>query len=660
MDRLKELLLSTDSDNIPDVKDRVEVVGMSISSCLNRAAEHLNLDLSMLDYEIIERGKRSFMNLNPKPFRLMVSKLPESARFADLEELSLKMGVGDRLLDESLSEFVRPKDVDGRALVRIYRTGVFLTVFPPKGDGIPERLDHALLHIQHSGVKDFDREKVEQIIKESRGEPVKIAEYVPVPENDSAVKVDLSPDEMKAYVRITPPRPGGRHLEVRDVVSALKSYGVLIGFMEEDIHHALIEDRYMQDILAAKGQPVKHGEDAKINYKVNIRKDKVHFEEDAAGKVDFKKMNLVENVVVGQILAEKIPAQRGIPGRNLFNRIIDARDGKDIELLPGKNTILSEDGMKLIAEINGQVVVSGTGKINVEPIHRVIGDVGPKTGNIMFLGSVVITGSILDNYEVKAAGNVEVIGSVQKARIEAEGDILVKQGILGREEAYLESTGGSLIARFIQSAHVKVAQDVQVQEGILHSTVEAGNSIKCNGRRAQIVGGNIRAKKEVRARIIGSQAYTTTDITVGTDPRILAQHEELMELFNENEDKLKRMEKSKKTLVARKKNDPEAFSEEQEEMLEDTNQSLERLVEKKNELQSELEKVNEFMDQLGSEGKVHAEKEIFPGVNIHIKDATQPISDTYNSVTLTYDTGHVKINKLEKDEEIQGRYGRRR
>jgi Predicted polymerase, most proteins contain PALM domain, HD hydrolase domain and Zn-ribbon domain len=235
---------------------------------------------------------------------------------------------------------------------------------------------------------------------------VRLADWVPKLEADSNVKVELTTDEMKAYIKVTPPRTGGRHLEVSDVVNALKSYGVVVGFLEEDISKALLEDKYMEEILAAQGQPARHGADAYVDYKVNVSHDGVSYEEDAKGKVDFKQMNLIENVVVGQILAEKIPAQQGVPGRTLTNRLVEARDGKEIDLKQGRGTILSEDRTRLIAEINGQVIFSNN-KISVEPVHRVSGDVGPKTGNIMFLGSVVITGNVLDNYEVKAAGNVK-------------------------------------------------------------------------------------------------------------------------------------------------------------------------------------------------------------------------------------------------------------
>ena len=657
MDRLKQALLEAEKDGNKIVNDRVEVIGLTIASCLNRAGQFLNSDLSMLDYEILERGKKSF--LNPKPYRILVSILPEQNPYADLEEFSLKIGAGGRMLSEELDQYVTPKHKDGRCLVRIYRSGVFLTVFPPLGDGVPVDVNQAYIRLGQSGIETYDQAMVEKTAAQASGEPVKLAEWSPHPECDSTVKVDITPDEMRAYIKVTPPRPGGRHLELDDVVNALKSYGVVIGFKEEDIQNALFEDRYMEEILAAQGQPPKHGADTYIDYKVSLSKEKKKFEEDAKGNVDFKQMNLIENVVVGQILAEKIPAQEGVHGRTLTNRIVEARDGKDIDLKQGRGTILSDDKTRLIAEINGQVVFSNE-KIGVEPVHRVNGDVGPKTGNIMFLGSVVITGNVLDNYEVKAAGNVEVGGAVQKSKIEAEGDIIIRQGIHGREGARVESTGGSLFAKFIQSAEVFVSENVTVQEGILHSKVEAGGSVLCNGRRAQIVGGSIRATKDVRAKLIGSNSYTATEIVVGTDPRILANYEELNGMLKEEEGVQNKTKKEILTMEARQKADPDGFSEEQEQDLEKKRQRQNKQGEKIKELQEEIMRLDEYMQAIGAEGKVHVEKELFPGVVVTIKDYSQNIADSYRNVSLSYDGGYVKIGKLEKAENTSSRSWRNR
>ncbi len=648
MDPLKKMLLEVDDELQKNIQDKVVVVGYSISDCLKKASEYLKKDISYLDYEILEKGKKGFFK--KKPYKILVTINQNYNPYSELEEFALKLGVGDKLLSTELDQYIEPKNVDGYFRVRVYKEGVFLTVCPPKGNGKPVEKEECIRRLEQRGVSIYDEKKIEKVVKQAKCEPVKVAEYDrPIPEHDSTCKVEITPDEMKAYVKITPPRKGGRDLKVEDIVNALKAKGVVIGFKEENIKKALDEEIYMEDILAAEGIPPKHGRDAYIEYKVKIKKE-FQLEEDEYGRVDFKNLHLIENVVPGQILAEKIPPEKGIPGRTLFNKIIPARDGKDIELKPGKNTVLSEDGRILKAEINGQVVMIGD-RISVEDIYRVLGDVGPKTGNIEFLGSVNIVGSVLDNHQVKAGGNIEIMNSIQKAIVEAEGNIIVKGGILGKEEAKIVSSNGSVIARFIQNAKIYAAIDVLVEEAIMHSVVEAGERVVCQGRRAQIVGGEIRAKKEVRARVIGSTAQPKTEIIVGYDPLLLKQFEELEKKLKEKKEEFEKIKKTKQTLETRKKEDPDSFLAEQRKKLEEVSDQFQSLQTEIQQLEKEKEQLQKEMEELAGEGKVIVEKQVYPGVIIKIKDAVYNVIDERFSVQYVYKDGKIIEEKYLKKKE---------
>jgi uncharacterized protein (DUF342 family) len=59
---------------------------------------------------------------------------------------------------------------------------------------------------------------------------------------------------------------------------------------------------YRRPLLAAEGQYPRNGRDAYIEYKVRVDKSRVQFEEDDSGKVDFRNLELLENVVAGQLL----------------------------------------------------------------------------------------------------------------------------------------------------------------------------------------------------------------------------------------------------------------------------------------------------------------------------------------------------------------------
>ena len=63
-----------------------------------------------------------------------------------------------------------------------------------------------------------------------------------------------------------------------------------------------------------------------------------------------------------------------------------------------------------------------------------IDGVNIKSGNVTFLGTVIVNGNVEDGYNVKASGNIEVNGAVGASRLESDGDIIVSQGIVGRDE----------------------------------------------------------------------------------------------------------------------------------------------------------------------------------------------------------------------------------
>ena len=69
-------------------------------------------------------------------------------------------------------------------------------------------------------------------------------------------------------------------------------------------------------------------------------------------------------------------------------------------------------------------------RVSVLPELVHTGDVDLISGNIAFKGDVLISGDVEGGMEVKASGNIRVGGLVSRARIQAEGAILVRGNIL--------------------------------------------------------------------------------------------------------------------------------------------------------------------------------------------------------------------------------------
>lgn len=645
MNNIKKVMLALDFEEQAREEnnyEELEVLADSVQQALDIASEELQLPLDRLDYNILQKGTGGMFGFGRLPYKVSVRQMEDDTRWDDLEDLNVSVGGGGAGAADGDIEINR----DAKVIVRVYKTGVVIKVIPPAGKGKAPTMELAKDRINKAGIQNYDQKAVEIAIKTPNGEPIKIGEWIPKPEADSTLAVEVAADEMKAYVTVTPPRPGGRHITIDEVKKALSASGVVFGFKDEDVQKALDNDKYNQMIVAAEGQKPKNGEDAYIDYKVRIEK-KVEFKEDESGRVDFLAKDLVENVVQGQILAELIPAERGTPGKTVTGRIMPTEDGQPTTLQPGKGTILSDDGMRLLAERNGQVVYK-SGKLQVEEVYTVPGDVGLDTGNIMFLGSVQVRGGVTDNMEVKAAGNIEVGGSVQKAHLEAEGDVIIRQGIQGRDGAMIESTTGSIMAKFVQNARLSCEKDVLVSEAIMHSNVDTGGRIVCTGKRAQIVGGEIMAGTEVRVKQLGATSNTPTAITVGTNPKILKQIKQLDEIQKSAEEKMAKVEQNIRTLSMQKSSMRGKFPPDKEEMLVKMMSFKEKLEERLSEAEGEKEQLHEYMSALASNGKVHVEKTLFPGVTIEINGARFVVKDEYNHVTLAEEKGNIKILPYEE------------
>ncbi len=409
MANIKDIFMNLDVSDDQGDDNAIEVYADSVRQALELAAKDLEIDVTMLDYEVLEKGTKGILGLGRVPYRVLITPLVDRAEHGDLADLEKKL-----TRDHNIGgvHFSTP-DADGTFKVRVNKSGIWLTVTGPQGKGSPVNADDVMNRLYSMKITPSDPVRIQKEVARSSGKPVKIGAWTPNPEYDGSIRTEMTEDEMKVYVHFVPPRFSGRHVEYDEVMDALKKAGVKTGIREKEIKDYVENMDYVLPLLAAEGAKAVNGRDAFIEYKVRVDNKSVSFEEDESGKVDFKNLELLENVVVGQILAVKAPAEQGVPGRTVTNRIIPARSGKDIKIQHGKGTMLSEDANELTAEINGQVV-SKAGKISVEPIYIINGDVSLETGNIVFLGSVIISGSVLDNFEVKAAGNIEVRGTVQK------------------------------------------------------------------------------------------------------------------------------------------------------------------------------------------------------------------------------------------------------
>jgi uncharacterized protein (DUF342 family) len=295
------------------------------------------------------------------------------------------------------------------------------------------------------------------------------------------------------------------------------------------------------------------------------------------------------------------------------------------------------------------VLITG-GLINVEPVLKIDGDVNIKTGNIIFLGTVIISGNVEPGFSVKASGNIEIRGIVDKAELDAEGDIIVHQGITGKSGGSIRA-GRSLWARFIENAGIEAGNMVVASDGIINCHVDAYKRIVCQGKRARIVGGRLRASEEINAKIIGSPTSGTETICeVGIDPQSKEQLEKLNAAKAEMEKQLDETQLNLQTLVNIKK--------QRKSLPPDKEAALEELTEKKNLLTADIQKTNEdaakiheFLTALKAKGRVSASDKVYPGVKIFIRDIQENVRTEYKAVTFQLADGLIRVGPYEEPDE---------
>jgi uncharacterized protein (DUF342 family) len=642
-EKLREALQDLTFETEKEESNTVEVVAYSIEEGLEKASDILGVNISDLQYEIVEQGKKSLFS--KKPYRLSVSITPGQSF----------PGEGTfQPHEEAYSTTVLKKDVDGTFRVRITRIGVMLKVTAPKGRGQKVRVEDVLSTLRERGVSQFDKSRIAAIVRSANSEYTKIGEYVPDQRSDGRVVIEVSEDEMKAFMTLIPPKPRGRDLDIDDIIEALHEKGVVVGIKEEVINRTLEDEVYNILTPVAEGIKPVHGDDAKIMYNFRIEK-KVQLEEDEKGQVNFKDLDLVENVVAGQLLATKVQATEGTPGRTITNKLLEAKPGKDIDLVPGKNTELSPDGTNIIATINGQVIFAN-GKVNVEPIYEIKGDVDMHTGNILFLGTVIVRGSVEDGFSIKAAGDIEIKGSVGKCLLDAEGDVNIKQGVMGKLGGTIKA-GGSIWSKFLEQVNVVADKNVFVQDGIMHCQVDATEKVVCFGKRATIVGGRIRAGEIVNTKTLGSVSFTETIVEVGVDPKSRQRLHDLDKEKTSSEEVLEKHNANISTLQNQKKI-RRGLPEEKQELLEKLLAAREELTIRLSEIKEEMEELKSYLKLLKTIGNVSVSKNVYPGVRIGIKDTYYDVANEFKYVSFVLESGRIRIKKYE-DIDIEEILGKR-
>ncbi|KAA3637804.1 MAG: DUF342 domain-containing protein [Calditrichaeota bacterium] len=458
-------------------------------------------------------------------------------------------------------------------------------------------------------------------------------------QKQSRVNVTVSKDIMTASILLRRPQAGDDSITLDEILDSLQKEGVIFGINTEAIEQILKDEAYNTPLKVAEGEMPKRGPDSEFIFHFETAQS-LKPQEDEDGHIDYKNINFIQNIEKGGVLVTRVPAKPGIPGTNVQGKSIKGPDGRSLPFKNGDNTEISADGNTVIASCSGAIVFLNN-KVSVNDVLHIKGDVDFSVGNIDCRGSVRVSGTIKTGFSIKTDGDLEVNGNVEDATLDVQGNIMVKGGFFGKGHGIMKS-GGDIYVKFAEGQKLIAGGDIAVGGEVVNCIMVAKGNVHVKGAKGKIVGGETKAKKEIRASFLGTESGTLTTLMVAYDNELMKKYnactKEIDRLYSDK-DRVKQVMVGLYKLQMDKKLTAEQTI------------ALKKLEEFKAELPGNLEtlgiekqKIEEELKKLKG-AHIIAEKMLFSGVKAHFGLIYREMMEDKSSCILKLDNDRIFVSE---------------
>ena len=451
----------------------------------------------------------------------------------------------------------------------------------------------------------------------------------------SIIDISVNPNRTTAFLSFSRPENGGMDVNLDRVMRAIHDKNISYGILEDEIKEAVEQRKYDENICAARWDAPEDGIDGKITYYYKTDQCIAPVENEH-GVVDYKNLGLVRNITKGTPIAEISLPTEGKPGRDIMGMVVRQKLGIPVNVKLGNGTSLINDGKQIVAAVDGNLVFK-SGSFCVDETLVVNGDVDVSTGNIDFIGSVTIKGSVFEGFRVTSKKDISILGSVNGSELAADGNITVKIGIINSRVNCM----GNVKIGFCENSRVHCDGNVE-SASFVGGEVFAGGDLIASGKGV-IMGGKYTALNNVEASVIGSDKYVKTEITLGNNAVLMEERETLDKMIKEMDDKADQLGKILNTLAEIAK--AGKLSPEKEQMKVEAVRSRLKIQSeiKKSKLRiSEIDEALELTQNLS----VSIKRMIYPGVLLRINSCTLAVKSVENRCRATVDKGDITFKPL--------------
>jgi len=412
--------------------------------------------------------------------------------------------------------------------------------------------------------------------------------------HDASFTLEIAPDAMQVWTNVVP-ACGGKATIPDEIYLALGEAGVTFG-IDQALVGTACEATEAAHLLVAAGTAAEDGENARFEMLIADVRDRVP-QADEHGLIDFRELGAIPTVTAEQPLMRRIPPTTGTVGRNVRGVVLEPKPGRDAsfnEKLVGAY-IDPADKNLLRAVFNGQPVHCGNGVTVEQVLH--VRDVNMATGNITFDGTVDIEGEVLPGMKVHATGDILVAGVVDGAELIASGDVRVGGGIIAKAHV---TAGGSVAARFVESAKISAGTTIAIDDTALQSDLQANNQIVVGVKslqRGRLAGGSARAMMLISTPILGAPTSGVTSLLLGVNPVLEAQYQDLLHTIEKRREDEQNLEKLVKHLE--KKGDKTGMLERAKGSWQQSLQAWAKLLPERDDLERKLAQIAEAKIEIG-------------------------------------------------------------
>lgn len=308
----------------------------------------------------------------------------------------------------------------------------------------------------------------------------------------------IEDDRLAAWIRIE----AGPRAEAAALESCLAHAGITAGIDAEAVRRIAAalgaEDALDEEICVARGQAPRDATPDRLELTDPIGPIAGRMRADES--IDYRERRLIVPVRAGELLGRIAPGDPPAAGFDVHGASLPAAEAQPLAFVCGDG-VLREASGELRAARTGARTIDPQGRMDVVSLHVHAGAVDLDSGNLETAGSIEIARDVTAGMNVRAGADVAIKGTVDAARIEAGGSIVIRGGVIGGETGVVRA-GGDLHLRHALGARLFAQGVLGVARSVSTSVLQA-REIEIAGR---MLGDQALAETRIAVRDAGSPA----------------------------------------------------------------------------------------------------------------------------------------------------------